>query len=66
MNGLNVAVPDAHSKFTHLQFRRFAGCPICNLHLRSVVQRKSEIQNAGIREVIFFAMPHRDQMSLNS
>lgn len=22
-------------KFTHLQFRRFAGCPVCNLHLRS-------------------------------
>lgn len=54
MNGVNIYVPDSQSKFTHLQFRRFAGCPICNLHLRSVVQRKSEIESAGIREVIFF------------
>ena len=23
----------------HLQFRRFAGCPICNLHLRSIARR---------------------------
>lgn len=54
MNGVNIAVPDSQSKWTHLQFRRFAGCPICNLHLRSVVQRQNEIASAGIREVIFF------------
>ncbi|WP_259464520.1 hypothetical protein [Streptomyces sp. TLI_171] len=23
----------------HLQFRRFAGCPVCNLHLRSFAVR---------------------------
>jgi len=23
----------------HLQFRRFAGCPVCNLHLRSFASR---------------------------
>ncbi|HEX6685369.1 MAG TPA: peroxiredoxin-like family protein [Candidatus Limnocylindrales bacterium] len=39
---------------THLQFRRFAGCPVCNLHLRSFVRRRSEIEAAGIHEVIFF------------
>jgi peroxiredoxin len=38
----------------HLQFRRFAGCPICNLHVRSVARRIDELRGAGIREVAFF------------
>ncbi|MGH3431353.1 MAG: peroxiredoxin-like family protein [Thermocrispum sp.] len=39
---------------THLQFRRFASCPICNLHLRSVSRRHDEIVAAGAREVVVF------------
>jgi hypothetical protein len=39
---------------THLQLRRFAGCPVCNLHLRSFVLRSDEIAGAGIREAIVF------------
>jgi peroxiredoxin len=39
---------------THLQFRRFAGCPICNLHLRSISSRLDEITAAGLREVVVF------------
>jgi hypothetical protein len=38
----------------HLQFRRFAGCPICNLHIRAVVKRYAEIADAGIVEVVVF------------
>jgi hypothetical protein len=38
----------------HLQFRRYAGCPFCNLHLRSIVQRHQELVAAGIREVVVF------------
>jgi peroxiredoxin len=41
----------------HLQFRRFAGCPICNLHLQSIVKRRDEIEAAGIQEVVFFHSP---------
>ncbi|MEV7615820.1 peroxiredoxin-like family protein [Streptomyces sp. NPDC089799] len=41
----------------HLQFRRFAGCPICHLHLRSVVLRNAEIEAAGVREVVVFHSP---------
>ncbi|GAA3199611.1 peroxiredoxin-like family protein [Actinocorallia longicatena] len=41
----------------HLQFRRFAGCPVCNLHLRSIVVRHEEIRAAGIREVVVFHSP---------
>jgi len=48
-----VSVPDPH-RMTHLQFRRYAGCPICNLHLRSFAQRHGELEVAGIREVAVF------------
>jgi peroxiredoxin len=53
MSGRSVAVPDPQ-KLVHLQFRRFAGCPICNLHLRSFSNRLDEIEAAGVREVVVF------------
>jgi hypothetical protein len=53
MTGELVSLPDPR-QLIHLQFRRFAGCPICNLHLRSFALRKEEIAAAGIREVIVF------------
>lgn len=52
--GRTVPVPDPAARFVHLQFRRFAGCPICHTHLRSFVRRRDELAAAGIREVIFF------------
>jgi hypothetical protein len=51
--GAAIRVPDPE-RLVHLQFRRFAGCPVCNLHLRSVVRRHAEIETAGIREVVLF------------
>ncbi|MFZ5627981.1 MAG: peroxiredoxin-like family protein [Spirochaetota bacterium] len=54
LHGTQATIPDTNRRFTHLQFRRFAGCPICNLHLRSVIQRKADIEQAGITEIIFF------------
>ncbi len=56
VTGEQVRVPDPNA-LVHLQFRRFAGCPICNLHLQSVVARHDEITTAGIREVVFFHSP---------
>ena len=48
-------VPIPHpTDLVHLQFRRFAGCPVCNLHLRSITQRHHELVAAGIREVAVF------------
>ena len=38
----------------HLQFRRFAGCPICSLHLRSFARGVSRLEAAGITSVAFF------------
>jgi len=53
LDGETVQVPDP-TRRVHLQFRRHAGCPICNTHLRSVTQRLDEITAAGVREVVFF------------
>ncbi|MGQ0480698.1 MAG: peroxiredoxin-like family protein [Pseudonocardia sp.] len=53
ITGATVAVPDP-SAVVHLQFRRFAGCPICHLHLREVARRHAEIADAGIHEVVVF------------
>jgi peroxiredoxin len=53
ISGTEVAVPSPDA-IVHLQFRRFAGCPICNLHVRDVARRHQEIADAGIVEVAVF------------
>src|SRR3954449_2959815 len=53
-SGRRVTIPDPGGDYVHLQLRRFAGCPICNLHLRSIVGRHDEIRSHGIREVVVF------------
>jgi peroxiredoxin len=53
-SGQPVTVPDPAGDYVHLQLRRFAGCPICNLHLRSIVTRHDEIRSHGIQEVVVF------------
>ncbi|WP_280397075.1 peroxiredoxin-like family protein [Nocardia carnea] len=53
LTGAAIPIPDP-TLLVHLQFRRFAGCPVCHLHLRSVVTRLAEIRAAGIREVVVF------------
>ncbi|WP_328318762.1 peroxiredoxin-like family protein [Streptomyces sp. NBC_00388] len=60
-----VPAPDG---LTHLQFRRFAGCPVCNLHLRTMADRRSEIWAAGIHETAVFhsrreeMLPHQGSL----
>ena len=51
--GNPVAIP-APDRLTHLQFRRFAGCPVCDLHLHSLARRYDEIGAASIQEVVIF------------
>ena len=53
VSGDAVPIPDP-DRLIHLQFRRFAGCPICNVHLQSIARRHNEIDDAGIREVVVF------------
>jgi len=49
IHGAPVTIPAADGRLTHLQFRRFAGCPVCNLHLQSYVARHSEVVDAGLQ-----------------
>lgn len=56
VSGAAVAVPDPDA-VVHLQFRRFAGCPVCNLHLRSFARRNGEVLKAGVREAVVFHSP---------
>jgi peroxiredoxin len=53
IQGEPVQIPEPE-RLVHLQFRRYAGCPICNMHLRSITLRHEEILAAGIREVVVF------------
>jgi hypothetical protein len=53
LSGDAARLPDP-GHLVHVQMRRFAGCPICNLHLRSVITRMSEITGAGVSEVVVF------------
>jgi hypothetical protein len=57
IHGRAVAIPDRTSLRVHLQFRRFAGCPICNLHLQTFVKRHEELAGAGVHEVVGFHSP---------
>jgi peroxiredoxin len=59
VSGRPVAIPDPGG-LIHLQFRRFAGCPVCNLRLRSMVRRHQEIEAAGVREVVVFHSPAKE------
>jgi len=59
IHGAPVAIPDKDSKWVHLQFRRFAGCPICNLHMHSILKRYPDIKAAGIKEVVLFHSPDK-------
>ncbi len=67
----SIEIPAADA-LTHLQFRRFAGCPICNVHLRTVARRHDEITSAGIVEVVVFhssveaMLPHQGQLPFAS
>jgi hypothetical protein len=53
IQGDPVQIPEPQ-RLMHLQVRRYAGCPVCNLHLRSIARRHEEILAAGIHEVVVF------------
>lgn len=54
LRGERIRVPAGGEGLLQLQFRRYAGCPICNLHLRSVARRLGELEAAKVRVVAVF------------
>ena len=53
VNRGNISAPFSDG-ITHIQFRRFAGCPMCNLHLHQFKTRAGELAAANIHEVVVF------------
>ncbi len=53
INSTYIDIP-FRTQVTHLQFRRFSGCPICTLHLQTFVERHIDLVSSGIREVAVF------------
>jgi peroxiredoxin len=49
-----LSIPVPRAKFTHVQFRRFSGCPIGNTHIASLRAAANQLQEMGIYEVLFF------------
>ena len=62
VTGRSIDLPDA-KRLIHLQFRRFVDCPICNTHIAEFMKRATEIEAAGIKEVIVF---HSSPRSIRS
>ncbi len=59
LSDVPVAIPDPR-QLVHLQFRRFAGCPVCNLHLQTFARRLQELVGASVREVVVFHSSARE------
>jgi peroxiredoxin len=53
IHGTTVDIPHP-TRLTHLQFRRFAGCPVCNLHVHEFFNRHNDLVDHGIQEVVVF------------
>lgn len=53
VKGREVSIPSSMG-LTHLQFRRYSGCAVCNLHLQSFINRQQELRDAGIQEIVIF------------
>lgn len=49
-----VDIPRRDGGLVHIQFRRWVGCPICNMHLQGFRKRHGELEGAGVHEVVFF------------
>ena len=51
--------------WTHIQFRRYSGCAVCNLHLHSFLSRQKELIAHRIQEIVVFnSTPERIKADL--
>ena len=64
--GTLVTIPVTGATYTHIQFRRFSGCPICNTHIAELRRNKAQLDAAGIHEVLFFHSSQEDVAAFHS
>lgn len=57
VRGEQVSLASLQGSPALLKFYRFAGCPICNLHLRELALRHDELARAGLTVVVFYHSP---------
>ena len=57
IGGGNLSLSELRGQPILLKFYRFASCPVCNLHVQSLVRRHDEIAAAGLTTVAFFHSP---------
>jgi AhpC/TSA antioxidant enzyme len=62
IDGRDVVLPNPNL-LVHFQFRRFAGCPYCNLHVRSLASRADEISRAGVHEILVFHSTRKELLA---
>lgn len=60
-----VDVPAA-LQVTHIQFRRFASCPICNLHIHTFIERHLDLVANGIQEIVVFHSTQDEMLKYGS
>jgi peroxiredoxin len=53
-DGSQVDIPCETKKYTHLIFRRFAGCPICNVGLRSYLKALDALEVSSVQPIVIF------------
>jgi peroxiredoxin len=63
--GKPLTVPVPGDCLTHVQFRRWTGCPICNTHIASLRRNADRIAASGIHEVLFFHSSQEDVKSFH-
>lgn len=64
--GADITIPVKNARYTHVQFRRFSGCPICNTHIASLRNGKDRLDAAGIHEVLFFHSSQEEVASFHA
>jgi len=47
-NSAIISLSDFKGKKIWLAFYRYASCPLCNLHINTIIQRFDEVQRAGL------------------
>lgn len=57
VRGGQVSLASLQGSPALLKFYRFAGCPICNLHLRELAIRHHELAAAGLAVIVFYHSP---------
>ena len=52
--GNTVSLKNFHGKKVYLVFMRFAGCPVCNLHVHSLLKQAENFKNKNISVVLVY------------